>query len=784
MKIALVTSLPVPQVYGGMDRLIEGLAQALRRRHDTDVVALAVDERFEQGVLKGYHDFYNLNLSAYDLVISCKSPSYMLRHPAHVVYLSHRMRVFYDLYQPRDAQHARMRRLIHWMDNWALSPQRMPQLFTIGRTVSRRLLRWGGLASTPIHPPTTFNAQEPADGEHFFAAGRLHEWKRFDLIIQALRASRTDRSLLIAGTGPQEEALRRLAGDDPRIRFLGHISEQRLRECYAHAIAAIFPPINEDLGLITFEAFLSGKPVITTDDSGEPAEIVRHRKTGLITSPSPEALAGAIDWIDQHPEQAVEMGRAGREYMRQVSWDRVVDALLDAGDRARQLSAGSTATVITTPRESDEERVRGKIRLLVTDNQIIDPPVGGGRIRIWELYRHMPPDFATTYVGTHDHPGPVFRDQWLAPNFREVIMPLTQVHFRMHELWRRATHGDATIDVTIPLLLGRCSPRYPRLIRDYMDSADILIGAHPWMFPFLVEDANTGAALSAPRLPLVYDSQNCEAVVKGQLLRRSLCGRYVLSHSVERAERLACRASDLVLACSPADADEFVNRYGLDRERLVLVPNGVDCERIRPGETELKPVRRRAIGLPEGRLALFVGSNYEPNLVAARFLIDELAPEFPDLTFAIVGGVGPMWIERYPDREPPPNVRLLGFVEDEMLVQLYEAADLGINPMTQGSGTNIKMLDYMSAGLPILTTSEGRRGLAGRHGEHWREATTGEFAPALREMNCNPDDWSYLGVQARKLAEQVYDWRSISADLADALRELVERRQYERQAAS
>ena len=132
MRIAVVSSMPVPLVYGGMNRLLEGLSDALRQRHPTDLVTLPVDERTAEGVVKGYYDFYHMDLSAYDVAISYKAPAYMVNHPVQVLYLSHRMRVFYDLYEPRDTAHARMRRLIHWMDNWALSTERIPHLYTIG----------------------------------------------------------------------------------------------------------------------------------------------------------------------------------------------------------------------------------------------------------------------------------------------------------------------------------------------------------------------------------------------------------------------------------------------------------------------------------------------------------------------------------------------------------------------------------------------------------------------------------------------------------------------------
>ena len=764
MKIALVSSLPVPRVYGGMDRLLEGLSDALRRRHPTDLVTIPVDERIAEGVLKGYYDFHRLDLGAYDVVISYKAPAYMVDHPIHVLYLSHRMRVFYDLYEQRDEDHARMRRLVQWMDNWAMSPARIPHVFCVGNTVTKRLKRWGGIESTPIHHPTTFQPAPPAKGEHFLAVGRLHAWKRFDLIVEAMKASRADVPLLIVGTGPDQDRLREQAGDDPRIRLMGHVDEAALADLYARSIAHVFPPINEDLGMITFESFLAGKPVLTTEDSGEPAEIVESGKTGFITAPDPVAMAERLDWMAAHRDETEAMGDACRERVSHVTWDRLVDTLLNAAEKTRELRRGSNRFSNSGPASPNPKTENhNPIRLLVTDNQMIDPPVGGGRVRIWELYRHLPADFVTTYIGAHDHPGPVYRDRWLAPNFREIVLPLTTLHFKMHEVWRRLTRGDATVDVTIPLLLKRFSPRYQALLAEHLPEADLLIVSHPWMAPFLPENT----------LPCVYDSHNCEGHVKGQLLRRTLAGRW-LAGRVEGVEKEAIRRSCLTLACSPDDAEEFRERYGADARSLLEVPNGVDCEAIRPGAPEQKTKIRRRLGLPDRPLAVFVGSQYGPNFDAADFLIRRVAPEVPELTIGIVGGVGPAWREK--NGEPKAgNAHLFGFVDAKRLRQIYQAAHFGFNPMAKGSGTNIKMLDYMAAGLAILTTEVGARGLRGRPDEHWRQVDMDEFTNAAREMPVLHAPGREMAARARQLAERTYDWRRIAADLAEGLRPLVTR---------
>lgn len=132
-----------------------------------------------------------------------------------------------------------------------------------------------------------------------------------------------------------------------------------------------------------------------------------------------------------------------------------------------------------------------------------------------------------------------------------------------------------------------------------------------------------------------------------------------------------------------------------------------------------------------------------------------------------------MFEQRNPGHRVPENVRLAGFVEREALLDFYRAADIALNPMFQGSGTNIKMLDYMAAGLPILTTSKGARGIEGKPDTHWIEAPIDMMNTRLREMLGLPDQFRAVGDAGRLLVESKYDWNAISANLADALRRLI-----------
>jgi glycosyltransferase involved in cell wall biosynthesis len=126
------------------------------------------------------------------------------------------------------------------------------------------------------------------------------------------------------------QALSRKLKVDRRVEWLGHVSEEKKRALYAHALGVIFPPLDEDYGYVTLEAMLAAKPVITCTDSGGPLEFVRSGETGLVTEPTPAALAGAMDdlWGDRH--WAKRQGEAGCTYYHNIgiSWPDVVRRLL------------------------------------------------------------------------------------------------------------------------------------------------------------------------------------------------------------------------------------------------------------------------------------------------------------------------------------------------------------------------------------------------------------------------------------------------------------------------
>ena len=82
---------------------------------------------------------------------------------------------------------------------------------------------------------------------------------------------------MIAGDGPDRERLEALArerGLNGRAEFAGRVDDDELADLYARCLAVYYAPVDEDFGMVPYEAFLSEKPVLTTTDAGGPLEVV------------------------------------------------------------------------------------------------------------------------------------------------------------------------------------------------------------------------------------------------------------------------------------------------------------------------------------------------------------------------------------------------------------------------------------------------------------------------------------------------------------------------------
>ena len=275
-----------------------------------------------------------------DQVISLRYPSYAVRHPRHVCWLNHTMREYYDLWprfsaslSPQGLLKERVRRsALHAADKYLLT-RNVTRLFVQSRTVQRRLSMWPSLRSTVLYPPAPQRAyRADAYGPVFLFVSRLDRLKRGDLAVRALATpDGTGLELVIAGEGEERASLERLAlelGVARRVSFTGRLSDEELVSSLAWCRAVIFPPLQEDYGFVTVEAFASRRPVITCADSGGPAELVEDGVSGFVCPPTPEAIAGSMRQLADDRALAERMGSAAFAAGSRLTWPETVRQLV------------------------------------------------------------------------------------------------------------------------------------------------------------------------------------------------------------------------------------------------------------------------------------------------------------------------------------------------------------------------------------------------------------------------------------------------------------------------
>lgn len=321
---------------GGAERHYEGLKNGLKSENvEVDLVLEVSDERDINTIKESYLRFYDMDLSSYDGVISLKAPSYVVRHPNHVCWLIHTMRVFYDMFDREFPNPGNKlienRKFIQSLDTAAFKSQNIKKIFTNGNEVAQRLMKFNGIESAVLHPALLFDHFTEGDfGDYLFIPGRIHRWKRLDLLVKAMDfVTNKSIKLFIAGTGEDEATLKKSGGKNSNIIFMGKIPEMELIKMYANALAVPFVPFLEDYGYVTIEAYRSGKPVITCNDSGEPAWFVKQSGGGVLCDPDPSSVAIAIDQLAADKRRAFELGSKGRDFVKDIQWPPIAELILN-----------------------------------------------------------------------------------------------------------------------------------------------------------------------------------------------------------------------------------------------------------------------------------------------------------------------------------------------------------------------------------------------------------------------------------------------------------------------
>lgn len=789
MKIAIVGPSPVPYTIGGAENLMWGFCDAINQYtpHQAELIKLPSPENNFWNLIQSYYDFYQLDLSYFDLVICTKYPSWMVKHNNCICYMVHTLRGLYDTYHLMNMpEHVKkgnkridellhymennqeyekldqffkmlfelknqndvpkeyfafpgpfIRKIIHYLDQVALSRPTVKKFVTMSDTVKKRTDYFPpNVPVSIVYPPSNKKHFKAGAYQHIFMISRLDGAKRIDMLIRAMKYVESDVKLYIAGTGPMEQELKKLAQGDDRIEFLGFVSDAVAEDYYSNSLVIPYFPYDEDYGLITLEAMMHKKPVITTIDAGGPTEFVENNETGYVVKFDERAIAEKIDYFAKNPSEAERMGNAAYERMNGITWEYFVNGVLN--DEIPEIKKKQ----ITYP--------KNRKSITVTSTFSVYPPQGGGQARIYNLYKNIAKEYDVEIVSfTNVNERETKKE--IADGLYEICVPKSGKH-QEKEWEMQEKIGIPVTDVAMLTLSGE-TEKYGEELKRSIIKSDMVIVSHPYLYYEVKKYLGNKS--------FIYEAHNVESIMKKEMFPSTTYSKKLVDDVFE-CEKECCEKSKFIMTCSEEDKEKLVEIYNVKKEKIIVVPNGVDTTETSFVDWNTRQAKKRELGLQNNKIGLFMGSWHKPNLEACEAIF-KIAKQCPEVTFLLMGSQCE-YFKTQKNVDIPNNVGMLGLVDEAEKERVFSIVDFALNPMMSGSGTNLKMFDYMSAGIPIITTEFGTRGIENK--DVFIISEVDEMAVTINSLEINGDKV----VSARKYVEDVFDWSIISSNILDWLK--------------
>lgn len=230
----------------------------------------------------------------------------------------------------------------------------------------------------------------------------------------------------------------------------------------------------------------------------------------------------------------------------------------------------------------------------------------------------------------------------------------------------------------------------PKELKSHLSDSDIVIADFPYLAPIFEYSKGT----------TWLNTHNAEF----ELWKH----KPFFSSIIQKIELAAMKTCDKILFCSENDRQKFLTLQPPLKAKSEIVTNGVRPAKAFNSKEERLDFRKK-LGLSEKqKIFLFTASQFGPNISAFEFLKTFTAEHSnilidKKIVILVVGTVSNEIMSS-------PHFKVTGRVDD--IAPYLRVADFGLNPVNEGSGVNVKMMEYLAADIPILSTPVGTRGLS------------------------------------------------------------------------
>ena len=378
------------------------------------------------------------------------------------------------------------------------------------------------------------------------------------------------------------------------------------------------------------------------------------------------------------------------------------------------------------------------MKILVISSYYTSPPRSGGQLRIFHLSKNV--------SKKHDVIQVSFTPAFVKPkivkleNHGEIIIPkLSYMGFAffVSRVFRMP------FDFIIPLAFRFVrEKKLEKLIKD----ADVVQIEHPWLFPFVYKIAKKY------NKKIILDEHNAEFVLQESLFKLPRFLKKILVKYIKRLEGFAVKKADIVLTTSEDDKNILIEEFKIKQDKVFVVENGVDFKLFNERNDYAK--LKKKIKSKYKSIILFSGSKHPPNYKAMEIIEKKISKKMPKYLFLIAGSLH--------KKDKQGNIIYTGPVNN--IIPYFHISDVAINPLTQGSGTNLKMLEYLAASLPVVTTKIGARGFDLRDNEDCIISELKDFDKSIKKTIADKGLYKKLIKNGEEFAKN-YDWSRSSVDL-------------------
>ncbi len=274
----------------------------------------------------------------------------------------------------------------------------------------------------------------------------------------------------------------------------------------------------------------------------------------------------------------------------------------------------------------------------------------------------------------------------------------------------------------------------------------------------LVRMAEYAKGLEYPKILDYMDAFSLSALRRSEHEKGIV--KWFFQLEAKRLAKYELRANDFfdqMTIISSQDKSHMVNVVGLKSDDISIISNGLDTEYFSSNNTESK------------NTILFVGNmGYHPNILAAKYLIREIAPLLSKNCNFQIAGTRPIASIKSLSSE---KVEVTGWLND--IRDAYNNSIIFVAPIFSGAGQQNKILEAMSMGLPCVTTSIVNEGIGAIDGEQIFIANSKEdFAEKINLLLKNKKLRDDVIIAGRSFIEEHYSWQNENKNLLKIIHSL------------